>query len=374
MNERRIVLSSIYLILLSIIVVMLSMLMLSSTPWLLFENEFGKYNTALAIPNVQINNDTSPSISTATNYPPESTVGPDQTVNENTTVILVGGAFDRNTNDKLSYSWIQTAGSPITLNRSNTTSPTFISPDVSTDTTLKFSLTAKDNKGTIGDVPAIATVIVKPVNHLPIADAGPDQIVDAGNIISLDGSNSTDPDDDSLSYSWVQIEGPEVELSGANSFMATLTAPPNNITSDTDLYFRLAVIDTNNASNTDDVKVTIKYIPTPNKPPLANAGSDQTVNASSVVNLDATKSKDPDGNISSYSWVQTEGPPVTLSDGGVPSPTFTAPTVSSDSMLKFSVTMKDELGATSIPDTVSIAVKARYSISATTYSYSRPDQ
>ena len=170
------------------------MLLLSPTPWSLFDNQLGfRDNTALAIPNVPANNnDTSHSISTITNYPPESTVGPDQTVNENTTVMLVGGAFDRNTNDKLSYSWIQTAGPPIHLNGSNTTSPTFISPDVSSDAILRFSLTSKDDKGAISDRPAIATVIVKPINHPPVANVVSDKIVDAGNIISLDGSNSTE--------------------------------------------------------------------------------------------------------------------------------------------------------------------------------------
>ena len=127
-----------------------------------------KINTVLAIPNVPGNNDTSSITSTTTtNYPPEAAVGPDQTVNEDTTVILVGGASDRNTNDKLSYSWTQTAGPPIALNGSNTTSATFISPTVSSDTILKFSLTAKDDKGATSVRPTIATVIVKPVNNPP---------------------------------------------------------------------------------------------------------------------------------------------------------------------------------------------------------------
>ena len=173
-----------------ICILIYSMLFLSSTPWSIFDNFLGfKYNTALAIPNVPANNNnnnnTSPSMSTTTNYPPESSVGPDQTVNENTTVMLVGGAFDRNTNDKLNYSWIQTVGPPITLNRTDTTSTTFISPDVLSDTTLRFSLTAKDDKSAVSS-PAIITVIVKPINHHPSANAGQDKTVGAGNVVSLD--------------------------------------------------------------------------------------------------------------------------------------------------------------------------------------------
>ncbi|WP_121822780.1 PKD domain-containing protein [Halostella salina] len=39
-----------------------------------------------------------------------------------------------------------------------------------------------------------------------------------------------------------------------------------------------------------------------NEPPLADAGLDQTVSLGSTVLLDATGSRDPDGNISAYSW------------------------------------------------------------------------
>lgn len=39
-------------------------------------------------------------------------------------------------------------------------------------------------------------------NTAPTADAGPDQTVDTGAVVSLDGSGSSDPDGDSLTFSW----------------------------------------------------------------------------------------------------------------------------------------------------------------------------
>lgn len=36
----------------------------------------------------------------------------------------------------------------------------------------------------------------------PVADAGEDQVVTVGDTVTLDGSGSTDPEDDALSYSW----------------------------------------------------------------------------------------------------------------------------------------------------------------------------
>jgi len=52
------------------------------------------------------------------------------------------------------------------------------------------------------------------------------------------------------------------------------------------------------------------------------------------VTLDGSGSKDPDGNITSYSWTQTAGPPVTLNGADTMTASFTAPTLSNDTTLK----------------------------------------
>ena len=65
-----------------------------------------------------------------------------------------------------------------------------------------------------------------PPDAPPVADAGPDQEVNAGDTVTLDGTGSTDPDSDPLTYSWVQTAGPAVTLTGANTAQPTFTAPP----------------------------------------------------------------------------------------------------------------------------------------------------
>lgn len=99
-----------------------------------------------------------------------------------------------------------------------------------------------------------------------------------------------------------------------------------------------------------------------NTAPTANAGADQTgqnsVAAGSTVTLDGSGSTDSDGTIASYTWTQTAGDTVTLSDATAASPTFTAPSTSNAQTLTFSLIVTDNDGATSTADTVDIGVLA----------------
>ena len=103
-----------------------------------------------------------------------------------------------------------------------------------------------------------------PPNTAPIADAGPDQEVNAGDTVTLDGTGSTDPDEDELTYSWVQTAGPAVTLTGATTAQPTFTAPTGPAT----LTFELTV-DDGAAPTPTRSTITVNGIPT------ADAGPDQ---------------------------------------------------------------------------------------------------
>jgi len=89
--------------------------------------------------------------------------------------------------------------------------------------------------------------------------------------------------------------------------------------------------------------------------PTADPGPDQTVSSGNTVTLDGSGSYDPDYGIPFYSWTQTEGTAVTLSDATAVKPSFTAPGVDSAETLTFELKVTDN-GAKTSTDTCKITV------------------
>lgn len=93
-------------------------------------------------------------------------------------------------------------------------------------------------------------------------------------------------------------------------------------------------------------------------PPISNAGEDQIVSGNVTVTLDATKSSDPDGTISSYQWLQTnEEPFISLAGVDTPNPSFISPSnLGNDTMVTFRLIVTDNNGANDTDD-VTILIK-----------------
>jgi hypothetical protein len=172
-------------------------------------------------------------------------------------------------------------------------------------------------------------------NQPPNANAGPDQTVSEGAMVSLNGSNSTDPDDGIVSYQWVQTNGPAVTLSDPTLEKQVFTAPDVG-PAGAALIFELTVVDQGGNESQDVCAVNVTW---QNEPPQANAGPDQTVDEGSVITLDGSSSLDIDDGIAAYLWIQTGGPTVTLSNPTSSQPTFTAPSAGTDgTSLSFNLT------------------------------------
>lgn len=131
--------------------------------------------------------------------------------------------------------------------------------DGSTEGDEFFELTLSSPSGaTLGSTATVRVNILdgSGANQPPNADAGFSQTVSGGSTVSLSGNNSSDPDNDSLSYVWTQLLGPAVTINNATSATARFTAPA--VSGDTLLQFQLRVTDINGASDTSTTNITIR--------------------------------------------------------------------------------------------------------------------
>lgn len=94
------------------------------------------------------------------------------------------------------------------------------------------------------------------VSGVPTANAGPDQSVNTGATVTLNGAGSTDPQSDPLTYAWTQTSGTAVTLSSATAASPTFTAPATAST----LVFSLTVSDGTNTSAADAVTITVAAV------------------------------------------------------------------------------------------------------------------
>ena len=272
---------------------------------------------------------------------PLANAGPDQAVLDRnaigvrTTVVLDGTASHDPENTALTYAWTQTGGPVVALTGANTATPTFLAPDMSNHPTgepppipLTFRLTVSDGVFTSAADDVIITV--KHDNLPPTAVASAPATAAEGTPVTLEGSASTDADQDSLSYLWTQTSGTLVGLpliatnSPTLAFTTPLVAGPHSIAGET-LQFKLKVSD-GIASNTTATPVSV-FVKNVNQPPTASADPALPVfDSVGLVTLSGSGA-DPDGDTVSFHWTQVAGPAVTLINANTATPSFNAPPV-----------------------------------------------
>ena len=288
------------------------------------------------------------------NQPPVADAGPTQTLPEGTLVTLNGTNSTDPGNSPLSYLWTQTGGTLVSLSSETAAQPAFTAPDVGTSgVALTFQLTVTNQAGLQSSDTCVVNVTWS--NGAPTAKAGPNQTVPEGTPVTLDGSNSTDPDDGIASYLWQQIAGPAVTLTPTTPSQAIFVAP-DAPQAGTSLTFQLTVKDNGGLKSTATSVVNVTWV---NSPPQANAGQDQSVYGGDSVVLDGAASSDPDDGLKSYLWKQTSGPPVTLTNPAAIQPAFAAPSANaSGATLGFLLTVTDNGGLQST-DTCNVYVKQK---------------
>ncbi|MBC8006124.1 MAG: leucine-rich repeat protein, partial [Verrucomicrobia bacterium] len=190
------------------------------------------------------------------NQAPVANAGTDQTIHGGKMATLDGTSSADAEGFALTYKW--TAPTGITLNETSVSKPTFTAPDVVTTTNYTFSLIVSD--GSL-DSPADEVIVTVTPNNAPTANAGTDQFINENSLYTLDGSASTDPDKDILTFKWIAPAG--ITLSSETTVNPTFTAP--KVIANTNYTFSLVVSDGTLDSPVDEVTVTVK-IPTGTDP------------------------------------------------------------------------------------------------------------
>ena len=241
---------------------------------------------------------------------PVANAGPDQQLAP--TVVMLDGAASYDPNgDPLSYKWAQTAGPTVSLEASFPLDPgaSFLG---TRQGLYCFRLVVNDGK--VDSLPDDVAVTV--LNVAPTADAGFDQVVDAGSVVQLDGSGSRDPNEDALTYAWSQTGGPPVLLQAGGGGLASFCPSQSGL-----CVFRLVVSDGELDSAADEVEVVVNAV---NRIPTADAGLDQNGLVEQQLVLDGSGSADPDGDPLAFHWSQMEGPePVVFKGQTSPQVSFT---------------------------------------------------
>ena len=188
------------------------------------------------------------------NQAPQAEVGNDFTVRIGDPVSIKGTASDSD-GSVVAWRWTVVGGDALTLVNATSSTVSFTAP--ATEGYSRLRLRVTDDDGAYGyDYVNVTYEDPTPVNQAPTANAGSDRTVDGGDSVTVTGSGS-DPDGSIVNWSWRQVSGVAVNLSGANSQSVAFTAPDSATT----IRLELTVTDDAGASDSDEVAITVKAAP-----------------------------------------------------------------------------------------------------------------
>ncbi|WP_425331679.1 PKD domain-containing protein [Pseudoalteromonas viridis] len=177
--------------------------------------------------------------------------------------------------DTLSYSWLDLSGDT-SISIGNETTMKLKAGDDQVGQTLVYQFTAQDEYGAKSSQLVTVKVVENKAPQVTlIANA---TVVSAGQDIVLNASDSTDPEGDELTFSWEQVSGISVEVSGSGAQMSVV-AP--SVDKNEALEFAVTVTDSLGASSTESIQVTVEQ-------PEKDADSSDSSGTSSTENITAT--------------------------------------------------------------------------------------
>ena len=271
----------------------------------------GQLNSALVTANV---------VASGANSAPVANTGISQSVVVGALVTMDGsGSTDAN-GDPLTFKWTllgKPTGSTATL-----TNPTYPNPKFTADLPGNYIVSLVVNDGKVDSAQAATTITASATNAAPVANAGVNQNVVLGTTVTLDGTASTDANNDPLTYRWVLLSKP----TGSTAALSSATSAKTTLTADLAGSY-VATLVVNDGKVDSAITTTAITASAANATPVANAGVNQNVLVSSVVSLDASASSDANGDALTYNWILISKPTnstASLSSSMVQKPTFSA--------------------------------------------------
>lgn len=199
------------------------------------------------------------------NYIPTANAGPDRSYDptsagatpDGNEVTLDGSASIDPEDEPLTFAWSQIDGPSVTLSNPSVVQPTFFAPKVVATDEIKYVFSLIVSDGVTNSDPDTVNITI--VNSPPVADAGANQTVTEGDLVTLDGSASYDPEAEPLIFVWTQVGGFEtIVLADSASAQPTFIAPAPRIPFNSgDLKFKLIVSDGINNSDPEFVTITV---------------------------------------------------------------------------------------------------------------------
>ncbi len=163
-----------------------------------------------------------------------------------------------------------------------------------------------------------------------LADAGPDQAVNAGTRVELNGAGSHAYAGEVLTFAWTQVAGPAVTLDAPTAARTGFTALGGD--ADTELRFRLTVRSvTRGAEGTDEVTIHVR------SGIVVVLPADQLVLAGSEVTVDGSQSHGSPQDVLAYEWRAYGGSGLTLVGADTSTVRFRAPDAPVSLLLSLSV-------------------------------------
>ena len=258
--------------------------------------------------------------SSSPNTPPVANAGVTQNVTVGSLVTLDGsGSRDAN-NQSLTYLWQLTAkptGSLAALSSATSAKPTFTADLAGTYTVSLVVNDGKDNSPA-----STASVFSSVSNSAPVANAGTNQSVAVGSVVTLDGTASSDANRDSLTYKWSLSNLP----AGSGATLSSVVSPNPKFTADlAGTYTAILIVNDGKADSLSSVVIVTAS--GANSAPVANAGVAQSVKLNDTVTLDGTGSSDANNDFITYKWTlitKPTGSTAVLSSATTSKPTFKA--------------------------------------------------